>query len=469
MYPSFSKIFSQNYQRRFLVIGDVFLDDYLYGSVKKVSTGIKIPIVDQESSLLALGGAGNVAANIAGLSKHVSLIAQVGEDECGEQIRKLLDSKGICPLLLPTDKSIRKQRVYVDGQQIVRIDSGSRGSPDYIAQKRMIDETQCNVIVIADYLYGTVDQRVLDICKQKAKKESIPILMSSRRIYDYDLSGVQVVVANRDECEGLKDGRLVPSAGSGQALVVTKGEEGMTLLADGAETSFAALSKHPKNVSGAGDTVLAVLAFFQGSELSIREACEMANVAAALAVEDPLTYAISRERLLAGTFDASCRQNSAAKFVDADCGRIIAEAWKRAGRKIVFTNGCYDLLHLGHLHSLSEARKFGDKLVVGVNSDASIRRIKGDSRPVNKLAERVRALSYLETVDMIIAFEGDTAVDLLQMLQPDVYAKGEEYKDKELPEADFARKVEYIPMLDGFSTTGLLAKVAEARGVGGGK
>lgn len=440
-----------------IVIGDVLLDEYIYGMVNKVSTGIQIPIIDKESVEYRLGGAANVAANVAGLCNHTALIGRCAKDDSGNKVRQLCEFCHVNLMDFESDKTVVKQRVYVDNQQVSRLDTNAFSESVAKELKEVLRDYKVDVVIIADYLYGVVSQEVIDIATSFCKGKKIPIFYTSRDLGRIVIDDYPIVVVNQKEWNLWKHSEECPKA------FVTKGNEGISFLSKTMKVDKKASKKYPVNVSGAGDTVLAMISLLYGEKcISMDDLLLVANLAGELAVENELTYVVREFDLIDALYKQWINDDSINKIVDISLAQNIISAWKQKGEKIVFTNGCYDLLHLGHIKSFQYSKKFGDKLIVAVNSDSSIKRLKGNGRPINNLEERVSTLAYLSMIDMVISFEEDTAINVIKAIEPDTYVKGEEYKNKELLEAEYVRKVEYVPMIEGTSTTQLIKKIARA-------
>lgn len=453
--------------KRVLVVGDMLLDEYLYGEVNKVSTGIKLPIIEKQNSIYRLGGASNIAANIAGISNSVSIIGKCGDDDGGKTITQLLKDAGIKLFHMKAEKTIVKQRIYVDKQQIARIDDNCVCSNDIDIFDSYINGGSYDVIVVADYQYGFVDTDILQRCIKKAKEDDVPILLTSRCVKKLDFTGISALVLNEDEATDLikvTDSKIEfrDEMFEDMDYFITLGDKGLCYKNMNEELFVETKKLHAINVSGAGDTVFAILAILYGENISNEEMLRIANIGGGLAVSSELTYTMTSEELIEALYDLEVKNEYTNKIVKCEMATYIVEAWKQGKKKVVFTNGCYDLLHLGHIQSLKIAKEKGDKLVVAVNSDASIKRLKGNCRPINTLEERLTALSYLDMIDMIIPFEEDTAIDVIKSLKPDIYVKGEEYKHRVLREAKYVDTVEYIPMVKGISTTNVIHKITEA-------
>lgn len=459
-------ILNELQNKKVLVIGDIILDEYLYGEVKKVSSGIKIPIIEQKEKKHSLGGAGNVAANISGISNNVTIITKIANDDSGKEVIRLLNNYGIDSKIIEVEKTIKKQRVYVDNQQVARIDENFFSHTDSKQVKALLNQIVCDVIVVSDYQYGMIDARVLEKCKEKSLIENVPLFFTSREIENYDLTGITAVSINENEAEKFKldkkySYKITSCKNSEIDLFVTLGKKGIYANIKGEDFYMETEEIYPVNVSGAGDTVIAMISLLYGSGINIQDILKLANLSARIAIANKLTYRVTKEEIQTVLYETEIQNEYSSKIITCSIAANIVKAWQAKGKKVVLTNGCYDLLHLGHIYSFCIAKKMGDKLIVAVNSDDSIKRLKGENRPINTLEERVTTLSFLDMIDMIIVFEEDTAINVIKALNPDIYAKGEEYKNKTLLEAEYVKKLEYIPMIQGISTTNVLKKIED--------
>lgn len=451
------KTIKKSMQKNVVVIGDILLDEYICGMVNKVSTGIQIPIVDKESVAYRLGGAANVAANVAGISNYTTLIGRCANDDAGNMIKKLCESYNVNLKGFESETTTVKQRVYIDNQQVFRLDTNSYTKSVEEELIPILSKTSVDVVIIADYLYGVVTQNVLDTTIEFCKDKSIPLFLTSRNLGRFEIDDYPIIVVNYKEWQQWE------MSDNCKEAFVTKGKSGICYISETKTAEKKANEKYPVNVSGAGDTVLALISLLYGEDsISISDLLLMCDLAGELAVENELTYVLKQYDLVDALFEQWTNTDSINKIVDISLAQDIVKAWKQNGKEIVFTNGCYDLLHLGHIKSFQFSKKFGDKLVVAVNSDASIKRLKGEGRPINNLDERISTLAYLSMIDMVVSFEEDTAINMIKVIEPDIYVKGEEYKHKELSEAKYVKRVEYVPMTEGASTTQLIKKIVKA-------
>lgn len=451
------KVIKKVSKKSAVIIGDIILDEYVYGIVEKVSTGIQIPIIEKKSVDYRLGGAANVAANVAGLCRNVTLVGRCADDDAGIIVKKLCSSNHVNLVDFETEKTTVKQRIYIDNQQVSRIDSIAHTETVKDELMSTLLSQTVDFVIIADYLYGAISQEAVDITSSFCEKKGIPIFLTSRNLNQFEINDYPIVVANMSEWNQWKKSCRYEKA------IITKGENGICYKFGKEIVERKANKKYPINVSGAGDTVLATISSFYGEEnISVDDILLIGNLAGELAVENELTYVLSNHDLVDALFKQWTQEDCINKIVDISLAKDVVKAWKQNGEKIVFTNGCYDLLHLGHIKSFLYAKKYGDKLVVAVNSDSSIRRLKGNGRPINNYDERINTLAYLSMIDLVIGFDEDTAINVIKAIEPDVYIKGEEYKHKKLLEAEYVKKVEYVPMIEGISTTQLIKKISEA-------
>lgn len=437
-----------------VVIGDIILDEYTFGDAGKVSTGIQIPIIEKTKQIYNLGGAGNVAGNMAALSKNVSLIGQIGSDRLGNHVEELIRNQNIALYKTSSETTIVKQRIYVSDQQIMRLDNNSYIERLEFDFDTVLVDIKPDVIVLVDYGYGMVSQSVIDMVCDYGKENKVVTIMSSRDYTKYQISRIDLIVANENEVNECND--IFKNV---HHMYITHGEKGIGYLEEKEEIFFKQSKRMPVNVSGAGDTALAIIALLSRTDAVVPEILEIANLAAGIAVEDQFTYVINKKEMINAMYNNLVDEDPSLKILSENEMKILVEAWKQNSYKIVFTNGCYDILHYGHFSLLSAAKEYGDRLIVAINSDSSVKRIKGKDRPINDLNTRIKTLACLEMVDALVSFDTDTAIELIKIIKPDIYVKGDEYKSKELPEADYVDRVELIPMIDGFSTTNQIKKI----------
>lgn len=462
------------------VLGDVVLDRYLSGATSRVSREAPIPVVVCGSESDNLGGAGNVAANLRGLGCRVLLAGAVGSDPPAERVRSHLEALGIQAELLPRrSPTLTKSRLICGGQQVARFDQETVepvGEQQAEAALRFLERALAGgagAVVLSDYGLGFCTPELCAAVVTLARSLDVPVFVDPRGSDWSKYRGASVATPNLGElaavCGVPVDNRDVGVESAGEAarvrsgidrLLVTRSSQGMSLIGEGA-VHIPARPVEVFDVSGAGDTVIAVLAAFSAAGFGLEPAARMANEAAQLVVTRSGTCPVSDRELL-----AECSREAAHLFspvADAPTAARLVRGWRDEGLRVVFTNGCFDVLHAGHLDSLRRARSLGDRLVVGLNSDRSVRALKGPTRPVNAEEDRARLLAALRPVDLVVVFDEDTPAALLERLRPHVLAKGGDYRAEDLPGREYADEVVILPLVEGLSTTRILERGRSAR------
>lgn len=459
-----------------LVVGDVMLDRYWHGDTSRVSPEAPVPVVLAKNEEDRVGGAGNVAANIAQYGARVRVFGCVGDDEQGKKVKACLEQLGCLPHLevIPEYQTVTKLRVLSRHQQLLRIDFES--APKAEVHKAVIGAAingldGVDLIVVSDYAKGAVAEPQ-DLILE-AKRRGIPVLVDPKRSNFSAYAGALVVTPNMHEfsaacgpCDeedeiASKASHLMEQAGI-KNLLITRSEQGMTLV-EGRErvTHMPAQARDVFDVTGAGDTVLATLAVAIACGAELRDASRLANIAAGLAVGKMGTASVSLDEM---RLAVSARANSSGgytnKVVAPDLLKQLCREAKANGQSIVFTNGCFDLLHKGHVTYLEQAKALGDRLIVALNDDPSVRRLKGGTRPINDLGARMAVIAGLSSVDWVTHFSEDTPEQLIHSLTPDILVKGGDYRPEEIAGADFVIKkggrVEVMSFVDGHSTSAII-------------
>jgi len=467
------------FDNRVLVVGDVMLDRHVHGHVRRISPEAPVPVVGLLGEVCTPGGAGNVAAGLAGLGCRATLAGLVGPDDEGARLRESLAAKGVDRLELvegPGLATVSKTRILSEAhQQLLRLDrDGDRSAfaareADLLARVLPLVPEHSSV-VLADYEKGAITPGVARAVIAACRRHGVPCVVDPKKADFAPYAGATIVTPNLLEAERTVGRPLPDDEEAGRAaeelrralnldaMLVTRGPQGMTLASEGGVRHVAAVTRDVSDVTGAGDTVVAVLAACLGDGWGLADACRLANTAAGIAVSRPGTYVVQ-----AGELQAAWGGLSPKVLGREAAARVLAEA-RRRGRRIVFTNGCFDILHAGHLACLEGARRLGDLLVVGLNSDASVRGLKGPSRPVINQDNRAGLLAGLACVDVVVVFDEPTPVALIERLEPDVLVKGGDYALDQIAGADLvlARggRVVAIPMVPGLSTTAILDRKA---------
>lgn len=462
-------------QAQVLVVGDVMLDRYWHGAALRISPEAPVPVVRVDGSDDRPGGAANVALNIAALGSGATLAGLVGTDEAAQLLAARLSAAGVEYLFqeVPDRPTITKLRVISRHQQLLRMDFEqpfAEADATALAKRAQQLLEPMGALVLSDYAKGALAQPGLLIAAARAM--GVPVLVDPKGSDFGRYRGATLLTPNLSEFEAVvgvcaseaelvaRGLALIEDLGL-EALLITRGEHGMTLLRPGqTELHLPALAREVFDVTGAGDTVIAVLAAAVAAGEDLPQAVALANLAAGLVVGKLGTAAVSAPEL------------RRAIQIDQGSGRGVmtlellhgAMADARAqGERVVFTNGCFDIIHAGHVGYLEQARQLGDRLVVAINDDASVTRLKGPGRPINPVDRRMTVLAGLEAVDWVVAFAGDTPEPLLEALQPDVLVKGGDYrKDQvvgwEIVE-NYGGEVKVLSFFDDCSTTAIVQKV----------
>lgn len=465
-----------------LVVGDVMLDRYIWGGVERISPEAPIPVVHVRERTCRLGGAGNVAANLAGLECQTTLAGVVGADAAAGEIAGLLSDQGIIDACrqAPGLPTVAKTRIIAGAQQVVRLDEERPEQMDAAAREAVREVFEkslsgVHAVVLSDYGKGLLEDGFLRRCISACREKGVPVFVDPKNADWRAYAGSTCITPNLKEfsraCEKLsfdpadqeQAGRALISHYNLDCLLLTRGKAGMSLLSGKAPAcSVPSAAREVFDVSGAGDTVIALMAAGAAAGLSMEQAMRLANLAAGEVVGHVGTYAASRGDLLRALAQDSGRENRYAACSRSQAAQMVAH-WQKTGQKVVFTNGCFDILHPGHIALLQRARLLGDRLVVGLNTDASIQRIKGPSRPVLAEQDRAAILAALECVDLVVCFDEDTPIELLKALRPDVLAKGSDYSKSGVVGADLVEswggRVELVQLLEGQSTSGILEKI----------
>ncbi len=465
---------------RVAIVGDLILDRYVTGDVARISPEAPIPVLTARSSELRLGGAGNVASNLRSMQAEVDIVGVVGDDDLGAELGSMLSGlgAGVSGLVVdPQRPTIEKTRMLSGVHQMLRVDwedTSPLGAPRVAAlvaaAERAID--RADAVVLSDYGKGVLAQDVLPRAIEAARKKRIPCLVDPKREDFRAYRGATLITPNRKEAEAALGSRIarldeLPAAADElirradlESIVITLGPEGMYYrMRDGREGRAPAQARAVFDVTGAGDTVVAHLALYLADGFDMETAIALANHAAGIVVGRLGTYSVTRAELAARLSEQLARTG---KLVDEASLALLVENWRANGRRIVFTNGCFDVLHAGHIDYLRFARSKGDVLIVGVNDDASVRRLKGEGRPVNALADRTAVLSALEMIDAVVPFGEDTPARLIERITPHVLVKGEDWKDKGVVGREWVEthggEVVLAPLLPGRSTSDVIAR-----------
>jgi len=468
-----------------LVVGDLMLDRYILGEVDRISPEAPVPVLRHAQRYERPGGAANVAMNLAGLGCQTLLAGFWGNDseqrELAEFLEKAkIDTAGVVSTALPT---ISKTRILGRMQQLLRLDIESRERPGAEDQRHLLERveqlaTKVHAVVLSDYAKGALSAELCEAVIRVARRVGVPVLVDPKSPDFSMYSGATAVCPNLNElalATGVPAHEMEALLAAGEEqrrehdltyLTLTMSEKGIRVLSDAGGFHSPARAREVYDVSGAGDTVIATIAACMAAKLKMETAVELANLAAGIVVGKVGTVPIAMHELIAALTPSS-GIGAGEKILDHErLVKRIAE-WRASGESIVFTNGCFDILHVGHITLLEDCRRFGSKLVLGLNSDDSICRLKGPSRPIVGERERSRVMAALAAVDAVVLFAEDTPLELIKQVKPDVIVKGGDYVAESVvgyaEVTAMGGRVEIVPTVEGFSTTNLVKKMQEGK------
>lgn len=467
-----------------LIVGDIMLDKYIHGRVTRISPEAPVPIVHATRSHQQPGGAANVAMNIAKLGGRAILAGFTGDDQEHTALARMLLESDIQPLMVavPNTSTTTKLRVLGGQQQIVRLDFedvSERTAAAYDELLERIDAVLPTVtaVILSDYAKGALIPRVCRHVISAAQALNIPVLVDPK-VTDYSrYAGATTVCPNLselaavaqksvDDLDGLFETarRLISDFGF-DYVTVTMSEKGIAIVTEEKHDRFPATAREVSDVSGAGDTAIATLALCASAGIPVAAAAKIANLAAGIVVEKVGTVAATHEELNLAISNAA-RDQFSHKILALPQLRVLASQWRKSGETIVFTNGCFDLLHAGHIKLLQECKAFGERLIIAINSDLSVSRLKGPTRPIIPQRERAQLLAALSLSDAVVVFDEETPLDLIVALQPHVLVKGGDYSADTVVGASeikaWGGHVEIIPLVANFSTSNIVSKVLES-------
>ena len=477
-------LFEKASDTHILCVGDVMLDTFYYGETSRISPEAPIPVLRVEKEVQTLGGAANVVNNLRSLGVSTSLVGITGDEAEGKLVQKLLKEKGVSFEGLVQDKqaqTIVKNRYIAQDQQLLRVDFEKTSQyPSALAGKTLKSAKKllksANVLVLSDYGKGVLTPDVIKDLIQEARSQKKVSIVDPKG-QDYGIyQGATFVTPNKKELKdatGLStdtDDEVVSAAlhliknHKIENILTTRSEKGMTLVKNSGEVHhFRVVAKEVYDVSGAGDTVVATLAAALSVGDTMEEAIQLANLAGTVVVGKVGTATVSLEELEEAMVSQDRHDSKETKIMSLAKATKRVVSWKDRNLKVGFTNGCFDLLHLGHLKILEESKAQCDRLIIGLNKDSSVRRAKGPTRPVHNEDTRAKVLSALSCVDLVVLFGEDTPQTLIETLIPDVLVKGADYKISEVVGADIVQKnggtVHLVDLVDGQSTTNTVKKI----------
>jgi D-beta-D-heptose 7-phosphate kinase/D-beta-D-heptose 1-phosphate adenosyltransferase len=471
-------------EARVLVLGDVMLDRYVSGSASRLSPEAPIPVLRPSARRATVGGAANVALNIATLGGRASLVGVIGDDLDGAELKRLLDPSGIVPHLIVTHgrPTTAKTRFMVGTHQLLRLDEEITAPVDTATSDRLLDAfaeavQAADVVVLSDYAKGVLTDVVLAGALARARALGRFVIADPKRPDLAAYRGATLLTPNEHEVRQATRIEAAEDAGAAragrraledtgcEAVVVTRSANGLTLVRrDEPALHLPTRAREVADVSGAGDTLVAALAVALGAGAALPEAAALANLTAGISVGKPGTATVSREELL-GVLHLEDLVATDRKVVERAEAAQRAAAWHAHGLRVGFANGCFDLIHPGHVRLLREARARCDRLIVALNTDASVKRLKGPARPLQNETARATVMASLAPVDLVVLFDEDTPLELIRTLRPDVLVKGADYSIDQVVGADLVQSwggsVLLVELQAGHSTTGTIRRMAK--------
>ena len=484
MKEKFKNFLDSDHRPRLLVIGDLILDEYIWGAVSRISPEAPVPILETKSENLTLGGAANVANNLVALGCEVHLVGAIGQDEKGDKLLTLIEEKGISSKGIfrfvhrPTTSKIR---VVAHNQQVLRIDKEDNRPITEETEKRIIKYINkalpdMDIVICSDYRKGILTEKVFSAVSHRAKNSKKRVIVDPKSS-DFELyKGATVITPNQFEVEKAvpikiqdkidldRAAEYLLNLTHAEVLLITRGKDGMTLYPNKAKpVDIPTQAKEVFDVTGAGDTVVSVLAMALAVGFNPEDSAWLSNMAASIVVGKVGTAVVTLNEINEYLQEEMLRTAHTVLKLE-ELKKIVSLA-KGTGKTVVFTNGCFDLIHGGHIEFLQKAREKGDLLVVGLNSDRSVKSIKGEGRPIKSEKERANIVSALRYVDYITIFDESTPADLIREVRPDILVKGDDYAIDEVVGREivegYGAKVELIPVVQGLSTTNIVEKILE--------
>jgi D-beta-D-heptose 7-phosphate kinase/D-beta-D-heptose 1-phosphate adenosyltransferase len=458
------------------VIGDLMIDHYLWGSCERISPEAPVQVVDVKKETAVLGGAGNVINNLKALEADVTVISAIGNDEAGDELKSMLSNLGVKLLLSVEDgrRTSKKSRIIVSNQQVVRYDKESKTDISKSSQENILNNLasiidEIDVVLLSDYGKGVLGDELTRSVIALANSKNKKVLVDPKGDDYSKYSGSYLLTPNKKEASLATKIKIDSKESLMTAIkklkddiklgvsVITLSEDGIAIF-DDKLTVKPTVAREVYDVTGAGDTVLSALGYMTALGHDIYKSVEFANLAAGVVVGKVGSATATLDEI--EDYKSSLHKSGPEAHIKSKDEMIkIISNLKSKGKKIVFTNGCFDILHRGHVSYLDKAKSLGDVLVLGLNSDASVKRLKGDDRPINSEEDRAFVLAALEAVDFVVIFDEDTPYELISALKPNILVKGADYEGKEVVGSDLVDEVKLIEFVNGRSTTRTIERI----------
>ena len=463
---------------KILVIGDLMIDHYLWGKCERISPEAPVQIVEIERETKVLGGAGNLINNLRALGAKVDVISVIGNDDISDELKKCLNDIKVSSNMLIVQNgrnTTKKTRIMASNQQIVRFDKENKDDINYDSQLAIVNKFKLiiknyDIVLLSDYAKGMFTDFLTQELIKYANESNIKVLVDPKGDDYSKYSGAYLLTPNKKEASIATKIDIIDDESLLKAIVKLKEDcklnislvtlsEGGVAIYDDSLRVYPTLAREVYDVTGAGDTVLASLGFSLACGHEIDKAVKFANLAAGLVVGKIGSSTVSLDEII----EYELILNKASSFTHIKTLQeieLLSKELKLRGKKIVFTNGCFDILHYGHVKYLEEAKSFGDVLILGLNSDESVKRLKGPSRPINNENDRARILTALRVVDYVVIFSSDTPYELIKAIIPNTLVKGGDYEGKDVVGKEIVEEVRIVKFVEGKSTTKIIQKVS---------
>ena len=460
-----------------LVIGDLMIDHYLWGSCDRISPEAPVQIVDVKKESLVLGGAGNVINNLRAMNSNVDVISVIGKDDVANELKTLLNQIEVSSEMLIVEnsrKTSKKSRLIASQQQVLRYDMESVEDISQNSEKEIIEKLSINIkkydsIILSDYGKGVLTTNLTKTIIKIANENKIKVLVDPKGKDYSKYRGAYTLTPNKKEAIEatnieIKDNsslelaiKQIKQSCDLEVALITLGENGIALF-DYDLKIQPTVAKEVYDVTGAGDTVIGSIAFALANNLNIQEAVNFANLAAGVVVSKLGSATVTLDEIY--EYESSLHKSNSSSHIKtfAEIEKLAKDFYKK-NKKIVFTNGCFDILHVGHVKYLEIAKSYGDILIVGVNSNDSVQKLKGINRPINTQEDRAYILASLESVDYVVIFEEETPYELIKLIQPHTLVKGGDYEGKDVVGQDIVNELKLVQFVDGKSTTKIIQRI----------
>ncbi|MDA7818366.1 D-glycero-beta-D-manno-heptose-7-phosphate kinase [Sulfurimonas sp.] len=467
----------KNFTPNILVIGDLMIDHYLWGSCERISPEAPVQVVDISKETTVLGGAGNVINNLVALGANVSVSSVIGDDANGYELKEMLAKINVNSENIVVDsdrKTSKKSRIIAVSQQVLRYDKESKNDISTESCSKIVESIyntirEYDMVILSDYGKGVLTAELCQNIIELANQNSVRVLVDPKGSDFSKYRGAHLLTPNKKEAilatnidikdeSSLKEALLkLKTECDLDVSLITLSEDGIATYEDELRIS-PTVAKEVFDVTGAGDTVIASIAFALSAGKSVEETAAFSNLAAGVVVGKIGSATVTLNEI--EEYEASLHKSTSDSHIKSfDDIEALVKRYKENGKKIVFTNGCFDILHVGHVKYLQVAKSFGDILIVGLNSDESVSRLKGPTRPINIAEDRAYLLAALEAVDFVVPFTQDTPYDLIKMIEPDTLVKGGDYEGKKVVGSEFSGELKLVDFVDGKSTTKTIEKI----------